>query len=324
MGLESGHLTVLTECEAQELEGERQAGVYRASGVRIACRVADTGDVVLRSRRESARRRGCRRRVFHVGAVAADEGPSTSRSDRREGLSAAARAGVRVVRRARHPARRDRRRAVHAVQRRAGDLQLSRFPAGSALLVAGQYSVPGKPRGVRVTSSARPNTRPIMRRYHYTSSVTITTRDNPERSRVILDRGRATLDFRESRRDVDILRDSLLHAARGFLGVGARRVFMPLLRPPRIGCAQDRGRLRAPAARLRRSPVVLGSHERGNADGTGQPPRRDERRRPAVRYRECLRGRFEPVSFFVRRQSVVDDHGAQPSRGEPPVNHSNH
>ena len=38
---------------------------------------------------------------------------------------------------------------------------------------------------------------------------------------------------------MEILRDSLLHAARGFLGVGARRVFMPLLRPPQIGCAQD-------------------------------------------------------------------------------------
>src|SRR4029450_12700733 len=35
------------------------------------------------------------------------------------------------------------------------------------------------------------------------------------------------------------LRDSLVHAARGFLGVGARQVFMPLLRPPRIGSAED-------------------------------------------------------------------------------------
>ena len=158
----------------------------------------------------------------------------------------------------------------------------------------------------------------IMRRYHYTSSVTITTRDNPERSRVTMDRGRATLDFRESRRDVEILRDSLLHAARGFLGVGARRVFMPLLRPPQHRLRAGRGRLRASSARLRRSPVVLGSHERGNADGTRQPARRHERRRPAVRYRQRLRGRLEPLSVFVRRQPVVDDHGAQPPRGQPP------
>jgi choline dehydrogenase-like flavoprotein len=79
----------------------------------------------------------------------------------------------------------------------------------------------------------------VMRRYHFTSSVTITTRDNPERSRVMMDRGRATLDFRESRRDVEILRDSLLHAGRGFLGAGARRVFLPLLRPPQIRSAPD-------------------------------------------------------------------------------------
>ena len=49
IGLESGHLTVLTECEAEALEGERRSGIYRASGVRIACRVAETGDVVLRA-----------------------------------------------------------------------------------------------------------------------------------------------------------------------------------------------------------------------------------------------------------------------------------
>src|SRR5688572_7937732 len=48
-GLESGHLTVLTECEALGLEGERRSGEYRATGVRLACRIPETGNVVLRS-----------------------------------------------------------------------------------------------------------------------------------------------------------------------------------------------------------------------------------------------------------------------------------
>ena len=78
-----------------------------------------------------------------------------------------------------------------------------------------------------------------MRRYHYTSSVTITTRDNPRRSRVVIDRGHARLDFHESRRDTEILRDSLVHAAKGFISVGARRVFLPSLAPPQITTVQD-------------------------------------------------------------------------------------
>ena len=74
----------------------------------------------------------------------------------------------------------------------------------------------------------------LMRRYHQTMSITLTLRDEPERSRIVRRDGKAQLDFRESRADIENLRQCFLLAARGMLATGARRVFLPLLRPPRI------------------------------------------------------------------------------------------
>lgn len=81
--------------------------------------------------------------------------------------------------------------------------------------------------------------REIMRRYHYTTSITLTIRDDPERSRIVFRDGRPQLDFQESRADVEAVRQSFLHAARGFLAVGARRVFLPMLDPPVITRVAD-------------------------------------------------------------------------------------
>jgi choline dehydrogenase-like flavoprotein len=74
----------------------------------------------------------------------------------------------------------------------------------------------------------------LMRQFHQTMSVTLTLRDNPAKSRIKIKDGRAQLDFRESRQDIENLRQCFLLAARGFLAVGARRVFLPMLRPPKI------------------------------------------------------------------------------------------
>jgi hypothetical protein len=73
----------------------------------------------------------------------------------------------------------------------------------------------------------------LMRRFHYVSSITLTIRDDPERSRVVM-RERPQLDFHESRRDVEALRQCFIDASRAFLAVGARRVLLPMLDPPRI------------------------------------------------------------------------------------------
>ena len=74
----------------------------------------------------------------------------------------------------------------------------------------------------------------IVRQFHLTTSVTLTIRDAPARARIVLKDGRPVLDFQESRQDIERVRAAMLAAARGFLRVGARRVFLPLLDPPRI------------------------------------------------------------------------------------------
>jgi choline dehydrogenase-like flavoprotein len=82
-----------------------------------------------------------------------------------------------------------------------------------------------------------------MRQFHYTMSITLTLRDDPAKSRIVIKDGRPRLDFRESRTDIDCLRQCFLHAARGFLAVGARRVFLPMLRAPDIEREADLKRI---------------------------------------------------------------------------------
>jgi hypothetical protein len=79
----------------------------------------------------------------------------------------------------------------------------------------------------------------LMRRFHYVSSITVTIRDDPERSRVVLC-DRPQPDFRESRADREAVRRCFHDAARAFLAVGARRVLLPMARS-----AADRARGRS-------------------------------------------------------------------------------
>ncbi|HEY0003514.1 MAG TPA: GMC family oxidoreductase [Pyrinomonadaceae bacterium] len=84
----------------------------------------------------------------------------------------------------------------------------------------------------------------LMRLYHHTMSITLTVKDNPAKSRIMLKDGRAQLDFQESRQDIESFRQCFLLAAQGFLAVGARRVFLPLLRPPLIEKMDDLKKLK--------------------------------------------------------------------------------
>jgi choline dehydrogenase-like flavoprotein len=79
----------------------------------------------------------------------------------------------------------------------------------------------------------------MMQRFHQTMSITLTLRDEPAKSQLGSKDGRPQLDFQESRADLENLRQCFLLAARGFLAVGARRVFLPLLRPPIITRESD-------------------------------------------------------------------------------------
>lgn len=238
LGLESGCLTILTECEVQGLEGERRAGTYRATAARIDCRSADTGvavsrclikarafvlaagafftsAILLRSD-DLPHRDRIGSRVYlqpHAQVFAEFEDPVTARGEMVDGRYLPF-------------------NGVPAIYNFLGFLPDRQFWWLASILFPASLAA-------FVSHLPLEEHSAIMRRYHYTSGVTITTRDNPQRSRVIIDRGHARLDFQESDKDCAILRDSLVHAAKGFLGAGARRVFMPLLKPPLIRTARD-------------------------------------------------------------------------------------
>ena len=79
----------------------------------------------------------------------------------------------------------------------------------------------------------------IMRQFHRTMSLTVTVKDDPAKSRIVLKNGQAQLDFEESTHDIESFRHCFSVAAKGLLAVGARRVFLPLLRPPVIEKPSD-------------------------------------------------------------------------------------
>jgi choline dehydrogenase len=231
--LETGRVTVLTECEVHGLEGDRRDGVYRGSGAKILCRDCETGEVSARAT-VKARAFVAAAGAFFTSALLlrTDDLPHRNRIGAKVYLQPHAQvfglfddpvtARGEMVEGRYLPYN-----GVPAIYNFLGFLPDRRFWWLASILF---------PANLAAFVSHLPSAEhaAIMRRYHYTSSVTITTRDNPERSRVVLDHGRAKLDFRESLADADVLRDSLAHAARGFLAVGAREVFTPLLRPPRI------------------------------------------------------------------------------------------
>lgn len=83
----------------------------------------------------------------------------------------------------------------------------------------------------------------IMRQFHKTMSLTLTVKDDPAKSRIVLKDGRAQLNFEESKHDIESFRRCFAVAAKGLLAVGARRVFLPLLRPPLIEKPSDLQRI---------------------------------------------------------------------------------
>jgi long-chain-alcohol oxidase len=83
----------------------------------------------------------------------------------------------------------------------------------------------------------------IMRQFHRTMSLTVTVKDDPAKSRIVLKDGRAQLNFEESKHDIESFRRCFSVAAKGLLAVGARRVFLPLLRPPVIEKPSDLDRI---------------------------------------------------------------------------------
>lgn len=237
-GLDTGRLTILTECEVESLAGERRGGLYRATGARIVCRDFESGHVVARPTIKA--------RAFIIAAGAFFSAAVLCRS---RDLPHRDRIGAHVYLQphaqvfalfddpvtARGTIQDDRYlpySGVPAIYNFTGFLADRGFFWLPSILFPANFAafISHLPLDVHTA---------LMRRFHYTTSVTLTLRDNPFKSRLVIDEGRARLDFRESAQDIRTARDGFAHAARGFLRVGARRVFLPLLQPPSIERESD-------------------------------------------------------------------------------------
>lgn len=238
LGLATGKLKVLTECEAQGFEGTRRDGLFQMTGLNVAIRDFASGQPVRRAtlkarhfvvaagaffssalllgKRDLPGREKIGARVYlqpHAQIFALYDQPITKRGELKDGQYIPY-------------------QGVPAIYNFTGFLREHRFfwlasilfPANLATFIA--HLPPAEHFE-------------LMRRYHQTMSITLTLRDEPDKSRLVWRDGKAQLDFRESRADIENLRQCFLLAARSLLATGARRVFLPLLRPPRIEGTRD-------------------------------------------------------------------------------------
>jgi choline dehydrogenase-like flavoprotein len=232
LALERG-LTVITECTAESLEGRMQNGAYHATGLQatlsdaagalprrrvtikarsfvLAAGAYFSSTLLLRSR-DLPNRDAIGAKIYlqpHAQVFALFDEPVTSRG-RVEGDRYLPDNGV------------------PAIYNFTGLLREHRFFWLASILFPANLAA-------FVSHLPPAEHRDVMRRYHCTTSITLTIRDDPARSRVLFRDGRPQLDFQESRGDLEAVRQAFLHAARGLLAVGARRVFLPMLAPPVI------------------------------------------------------------------------------------------
>lgn len=238
LGLETGRLTILTECEAVAFNGERKNGEFRATGLGVIVRDFASGRVIARE--------VVRARAYVVSAAAFF---SSGLLKRIGDLGGRERIGEKIYlqphaqifahfdRAMTHPGRIENghyvpHNGVPAIYNFTGLLEDYRFFWLASILFPANFAT-------FISSLAPEEHYQLMRQFHQVMSITITLRDDPQKARVVMKDSRPHLDFRESALDINNLRQCFLHAARGFLAVGARRVFLPLLRPPRIERESD-------------------------------------------------------------------------------------
>jgi choline dehydrogenase-like flavoprotein len=236
LGLETGNLTILTECQAVAFETEQT----REGAVAVALHV------VLRGAQDAVT---VRLRIRAKSFVSASGSLQTSALLMRSRLRRSTSAGGRV---SLQPhgivhATFDKPVTYRGYQDNGRYLPMNGVPAiynfTGMLRQRGYYwfasSVHASSLAAYTAHLPPLEHRMVMERFHYTSSITVTLRDNPERSRVVLRGDTPQLDFVESVRDCEALRRCFLDAARGLLAVGARQVFLPMLQPPRIATDSD-------------------------------------------------------------------------------------
>ena len=233
LALATGNLTILSDCEARVVVGAEANGSWTASGVAVSPRDAPNGSatqpMVIRARRvvvaagaffSSAlllrspgfpNRQSIGQKVYlqpHAQIFALFDGPMTMHGTVQNGQYVPY-------------------NGVPAIYNFLGFLREHHFWWLASILYPASLA--------SFVSYLPPQEHfEIMRQYHRTMSLTVTVKDDPAKSRIVLKDGRAQLNFEESKRDIESFRRCFVNAAKGLLAVGARRVFLPLLRPPVI------------------------------------------------------------------------------------------
>jgi long-chain-alcohol oxidase len=238
LALATGNLTIFSECEAQTIDGEKRLPNFKATRLNVVMREFASGHITRRAQikakaytlaagaffssalllrsREMPKREKIGEKVYlqpHAQIFALFDRPVTKRGTMKDGQYIPY-------------------NGVPSIYNFTGFLEkYGFFWLASILFPANLASF------ISYLSPAEHFA--MMKRFHQTMSITLTLRDDPAKSRIKIKDGRAKLDFRESRQDIENLRQCFLLAARGFLAVGARRVFLPLLRPPKIESEAD-------------------------------------------------------------------------------------
>ena len=237
LALATGNLTILTDCEARAVVGNETGGGWTASGVAVSARDAAgrttratailarriivaagaffSSAILLRSTR-FPNRESIGQKVYlqpHAQVFALFDEPMTTRG---------------VIENDQYVPY----NGVPAVYNFLGFLEEHHFWWLASILYPASLA--------SFVSHLPPQEHfEIMKQFHRTMSLTVTVKDDPAKSRIVLKDGRAQLDFEESKHDIESFRECFLAAAKGLLAVGARRVFLPLLRPPVIEKASD-------------------------------------------------------------------------------------
>ncbi|HKY29081.1 MAG TPA: GMC family oxidoreductase, partial [Pyrinomonadaceae bacterium] len=237
LALDTGNLTVLTDCEVKGILGEQLRSGWRANGVAVSFKSDDlrsrertlirarnvvvaagaffSSSILLRSP-NFPNRQSIGRKIYlqpHAQIFALFDKPVTKRGVIETGQYIPY-------------------NGVPAIYNFLGFLRQHHFWWLASILYPASLA--------SFVSNLRPDEHfNIMKQFHNTMSVTVTVKDDPAKSQIVLKDGRAQLLFEESRRDIESFRQCFLAAAEGFLAVGARRVFLPLLRPPSIETRAD-------------------------------------------------------------------------------------
>ena len=266
LALETGRLTVLTDCEVKFVVGDQANGSWTASGVAVST-LNRKQTTVIKARRiivaagaffssglllrspKFPNRESIGRKVYlqpHAQVFGLFDKPITSRGSMENGQYVPY-------------------NGVPAIYNFLGFLEEHHFWWLASILYPASLA--------SFVSYLPPQEHfEIMRQFHKTMSLTITVKDDPAKSRIVLKDGRAQLDFQESARDIESFRQCFLLAAKGLLSVGARRVFLPLLHPPAIEKLSDLRKIES--LKFTYNDLILYSDHTSGGNQFGADPQR--------------------------------------------------